>query len=60
MEANFYKKREWCGRVYSFYEPITYYIDYVADSLPNDKTVANIKVYNIYFWFDMKNISNIA
>ena len=43
MAENFYKKKEKrCGRIYSFYEPITHYFDYVADSLPNDEIVANI------------------
>ena len=43
MAENFYKKKEKrCGRIYSFYEPITHYFDYVADSLPNDKIVADI------------------
>ena len=60
MEANFYKKREWCGRVYSFYEPITHYIDYVADSLPNDKTVANIKHHQNRFLIYYRNRSTLS
>ena len=59
LEANFYKKRKWCGRVYSFYEPITHCIDYVADSLPNDKTVTNIKHYQNRFLIWYKNRINI-